>query len=307
MTISGDETEAAITAANGLIARRAGAYIPPPSSYTGFTVTAVEPDIPSVADSTLTYETQLANLIALLSGQLADFFNKYYPLASDAFDEATAWLVNTITNGGTGINPAVEDQIWQRDRERIITDTLRVKNQVVTGFSAKGYSLAAGTMLRKMEEADYEGAGKIGIASTTIASKQVDVEIETIKFAIGEALKSRAMAMQAASDYIRAVASMPAAAAAVAGLNTDAQARMMAAAATWYGARLDRDKIVLQSKMAELTSRGDIFKELKNNATANSQVDVQALTSAADVFAKTAQAALLSLNSVVSATTNAFS
>jgi hypothetical protein len=300
-------TEAATEAANTLISSRAGVYIAPPNSLSGFTVAAVEPEIPEAENSTLVYDAELAKIIALLSGQLADFFALYYPLASDAFDEATAWLVNTITNGGTGINATVEDQIWQRDRERITIDTLRVKNQIATGFAAKGYSMVAGAMLRKMEEADYEGAGKIGVSSTTVAAKQMDTEIAMIQFSVEQAIKSRSMAMNAAADYIRAVATGPAAAAHAAELNTDVKAKMMAAAASWYGARLDRDKIVLQSKLAEMGSRDDIFKLLKTNDTANSQVDVQALSAAVDVLAKTAQAYLLGLNSVVSTTASTFS
>lgn len=306
ITVS-EKSDAATDAATSLISRRAGAYIIPPSSSSGFAVSAIEPEIPTVDDSTLKYDAELDRIVALLSGQLANFFATYYPLASDAFDEATSWMINVISNGGTGINAAVEDAIWQRARERVVTDGRRVENQIVTGYAAKGYTLVAGAMLQKLEESRYDQAGKSGEASTTIAAKQIDVEIATVKFAIEEAIKSRTMAMSAAADYIRAIAVAPAAAATVAGLNTDAQARMMAAAATWYGARLDRDKIILSSKLAELSSRDDVFKLLKTNATQNSQVDVQALTSALDVFGKMIQAALLSLNSVVSATENAFS
>ena len=78
-------------------------------------------------------------------------------------------------------------------------------------------------------------------------------------------------------------------------------------------ARLQENKLQpaesaqLSSKLAEMNSVDDIYKHRRDNATRNDQVDVQALAAAADVFAKTAQAALMSLNSVVSATTNAFS
>jgi len=306
ITIANEQTAAASDAADDLIAQNAGFYLTPPDSASGFTPDAVEPEIPDVADSTITYDAKLAEIVQLLSDQLANFFSTYYPLASDAFDEATAWLVDTITNGGVGINEEVAAELWQRDRENIIADTRRVKYGLSTGFSAKGYTLPAGAMVRKMYEADVDGAGRIGVSSTAISAKQYETEIETIKFAVGKALESRGMAMQAAGDYIRAVATAPASAVDVASINTDAQAKMMAAAATWYGARLDRDKIVLSSKLAEMGSRDDIYKHRRSNATANSQVDVQALGSAADVFARTASAALASLNSIVSSSLNSF-
>ncbi|HAR39196.1 MAG TPA: hypothetical protein DCS09_11825, partial [Porphyromonadaceae bacterium] len=138
-------SEQAGDAANDLIAVNAGFYVAPPSSSPGFSVEAVEPDIPEVADSTLTYEAQLDKLIALLSGQLANFFATYYPLQSDAFDEATAWMVNTITNGGTGINAGIEDQVWQRDRDRRTAEGRSLKAGIAVGYAAKGHFLYQGS------------------------------------------------------------------------------------------------------------------------------------------------------------------
>jgi len=329
---------------------------PAPSTATGFAPAAVEPTIPSVADATITYDAQLAKLIAMLSAQLAGFFASYYPLASDAFDEATTWLVNTITNGGTGINQAIWDQVWQRGRENVIADGRRVQAQIVTGFAAKGIMLPAGAMIKKISESLFDQAGKVGQMATANAMKQVEIEVETIKFAIGKALESRQMAMQAAADYIRAIATAPDAAVRVASINTDTQAKMMGAAAEFYRARLNRDDLVLQSKIATLTAGTDIYrsqmakddlslkakiaevssgvdvyratltrdeldlkaktsditagidvyKHRRENATENDRVEVQALTAAADAFARTASAALASLNSIVSSSVNSF-
>ena len=66
-------------------------------------LTAVEPDVPSVENSLLTYDAQLSTLIGLLSGQFAGYFTTYYPLTSDAFAAPQSWLIHTITNAGTGI------------------------------------------------------------------------------------------------------------------------------------------------------------------------------------------------------------
>ena len=299
-------TTAAQDAANDLISTNARFYLTPPSTLTGFDVEAVEPDIPTAADSTYNYEAERDELIALLSAQLANFFTLYYPLASDAFDEATNWLVNTITNGGTGIPAALEDQIVQRARDRIIRDGQRVASGISAGYAARGFSLVQGPMVYDLNQATFEQAGKIGEASTAVATKQIEIAIETIKFAIGKALESRIAAMNAAVDYIRALSTAPDAAARVSALNTDVEAKMMSAAADWYRARQSRDQMILQSKLAELTAGVDVYKHRRDNATQNSQVDVQALAAAADVFAKTAQAALASLNSVVSTSANTF-
>jgi hypothetical protein len=306
LSVANSNTDAAVDAANTLISTNAGIYITPPDSLTGFDPAAVEPDIPTVADSKTEYDARLAEIIALLSAQLADFFALYYPLASDAFDEATAWLVNTITNGGTGINADIENQAWQRDRDRIIADSRRVEKQIYTGYAAKGIMLPAGAMLAKVDEARFAGLGETGKASTAKAVEQLRMEIETIKFAVEQALRSRFEAMRAATDYIRAVASAPASAVDVTNINSDAQAKMVSAYANLYNVRLERDRIVLNSKLAELQSRDDIYKHRRTTATQNSQVEVQALTAAADTLARTASAFASSLNSIASTSVNAF-
>lgn len=292
--------------ARDLVRAQGGAFFPPPETASGFEVEAEEPEIPETNDTTLTYEAQLDKLIKLLSGQLASFFSTYYPLQSDAFDEAQTWLVDVIVNGGTGVNAAVEDAIWQRARDRVIADGRRAEEQIVTGYAAKGYSLPQGSMLKKIEQARFKQASDTGVASTTIAAKQLEIEIETVKFAIGKAVDSRTMAMNAAADYIRAIASSPDAAARVAGLNTDIKAKMMSAAGDFYRARLSRDEIILRSKLAKVDSDVDIWKMKKANATDSARVDVAALASAADAYARAASAALASLNSIVSTATNAF-
>ena len=306
LTTATENTEAATEAADELIALKAGFYIVPPDSEDGFAVEAVEPTIPNAADNIYSYESQWAAIIADLVGRLDDFFTTYFPLTTDAYDEANAWLVDVITNGGTGVNTSVEDQIWQRDRDRRTAEGMRTKAQISTGYAAKGHFLPAGSMLKKLEEVDFADLAANGVASTSVAAKQLEIEIETVKFAITEAMKSRILAMNAAADYIRAIASAPGSAVDVAGLNSDAQAKMINASANWYEARLSRDKIVLSSALAEMASRDDIYKHRRTNATQNDQVDAQSLAAAADVLARTASAALSSLNSIVSSGISAF-
>lgn len=304
MLKSDEYSEKADTAGERLLTQSLGFYLTPTDSNTGFEISAVEPNIPEVSDSVFTYEAQLEKLVALLEVQLGGFFAQYYPLNADAFDEATNWLVNAITVGGTGVNPAIEDQIWQRARERITADGRRAEEQIVTGYAAKGITMPAGSMLKKIEEVRFKQLATNGEASTTIAAKQLEIEIETVKFAVGKALESRQMAMSAAADYIRAIASSPDSALRTANLRDENRAKMMSAAATWYGARLDRDKIVLSSKLAEMESRNKIWDRWLTNNDHLDDTRIKALGASADVYARISAALVSSLNSIVSTASN---
>lgn len=274
--------------------------------YTDPAITAVEPAVPAVEDSLLTYDAQLNNLIGLLSGQLADYFDTYYPLQSDAYDEATAWLLDTITTGGTGIPPDVEAQIWNRERDRHLKDGARLEASMVSGYSARGFSLVQPNMMYNLNQIKFEQHGKIGVSSTTIAGKQADIKIETIKFAIASALDSRFKAMGAASDYIRALMMAPDAASKLASLNTDAKAKMMTATADMYRARLSRDQIVIGAQTDRMQASVTHEKTRFDAIQAEIDGNVRAAAVAAETYAKVASASISSVNGIVGTSSSSF-
>ena len=304
MTTASEYTEEASDAANKIIRERIGYFEERPTSLLGFTVDAVEPDVPEVSDTIVGYEAQLDKIISLLSGQLAGFFNTYYPLSADAYDEANAWILNQITNGGTGVNEQVAAELWQRAREKITREARSIENQITVGYAAKGYAIPPGAMLAKIENARFAGLTASGEAATTIAAKQFDAEVDMIKFAVGQALEARKMAMAAAADYIRAVASAPDSAIKTYNMKDENRARMISAAADWYRSRLSRDEIVLKSKLAELEMGYKIYDQRADYNLRADAVRVDALGKAADVYGRTASAALSSLNSIVSTAAN---
>lgn len=306
LATAAESTDAAADAAEDLIRQKAGLYLPPPDPNNQFVVTAVEPAIPDVSDTLLSYDSQFAYLVKLLGAELAKFLNTYFPTTSAAFDAANAWLVDTITNGGTGINPDVENQIWQRARENVIVEGARVNAQILSGYASKGYMVHSGAMDKKLEEVQLAQIAASGKIATDQAAKAMEIEIETIKFAVTEALASRHKAIQAAIDYIRALVSLPDTAIKYVLMQSDAKAKMMAAAADFYRARMTRDEITLRSRLAEKQQEMETYTHRRTNATQNDQVNVQALGSAADVYGKSAQAALSSLNSVATTAVNAF-
>jgi len=270
-------------------------------------IEAIEPAVPEVENSTFTYEAQLDKLVRLLSAELAGFFNQYYPLTADGFDEATNWLVNAITNGGTGIRAEIEAQIYQRGRERLLIEGARLENKIASADAARGFVLPSGSMIAQRQEARFATLGAAGEQATTIATKQAEMEIANIRFAIEQVMDSRKSAMAAAADYIRAIASAPDSAARMASLNADAKARMMSATADMYRARLTRDQLVIGSETARMQTSASWGMGQLADAQNRIDAQVRAVISAADVYAKTASAALASLNAIASTTTSSFS
>jgi hypothetical protein len=271
-----------------------------------WSINAVEPIISDLKDGLFTYDVQLEKLTGILKNELAGFFAEYYPLASDAFDESQAWLINTITNGGTGIPSDIEDQIWQRSRDRIITEGRRVENQIKSGFAAKGEVLPAGARNAQIREVWYKQNETNGIASTNIGLKQAEIEIENIKFAVGKAIDARFSAMTAAGDYIRAIMSAPGLAVDIAGIDSNAKANMMNATSNLYSARLSRDEIVQNSNIANM-KHGEWWREfIHGDFHKGIQEKVDATVSAANIYGQVASGALSSVTGIASTASSTF-
>jgi len=278
------------------------------SGYTSTdpSITAIEPVVPTVNDSLLTYNAQLNTLIGLLSAELEAYFVKYYPLQSDAYDEATLWLIDTITNGGTGIPVDIEAQIWNRERDRHLRDGARLEADIVSGYSARGFDITQPDMMYSLNQIKFEQHGKIGVASTTIAGKQADIKVDMIKFAIAQAIDSRFKAMNAASDYIKSLMQAPNAAVELASLNTDAQAKMMSATADMYRARLTRDQLIIGAQTDIMQS--SVIHEKTWCDTIQGEIDgnVKAAQVAADTYARVASAAISAVNGIVGTSSSSF-
>ena len=281
-------------------------YMVVPPVPLAYTLTAVEPGVPGAEqNAVITFEGQLDRLIQLMSDKLAEFFTIYYPLNNDGYDEGTAWLINTITNGGTGINPAVEDQIWQRGRDRIIAEGARADSQTLIEFSQRGFSLPSGVMAARLQLNRTTQAKSLQELSRDVAIKQAEIEVENLRFAVDLAVKTRLQALGAASDYLRAIMLAPDAAFRVASVNQDAQARLISATADLYRARLQRDEIAMR---IPFQTADNTLKVGQLNLDAFYQgIDarVRAAGTAAGVYGSMAQAALTSLVGIGSTTISA--
>jgi hypothetical protein len=281
------------------------------NAYSSWNPEAVEPAvyIPQTieeADPFYRYETEKQALIAYLSGLFADYFNTYYPLDTDAFNSAIAWLKNTIENGGTGIPAAVENQIWQRYRDGIVRAGLQAQNSAYADFAARGFPLPAGALAARLDDIRQENMLKIAESARDIAIKQIEVEIENIKFAVKTAIDARLDALKAAADYIRAMALAPDIATKIAQQNSDAQARLIAAAADFYRARLTRDDLAYKAWATLMEQRGKDAGVNMQGWGHSIDARARAAVGAADVYGRNASAALNSLNSIVGVNTQAF-
>ena len=222
------------------------------SSFMGlnFTPAAVEPrvTIPMNAagvDGAL-YGSTYDQIITDLSDKFANFFSEYFPNECDYLQEAQAKLCEML-DGGSGIPAHVENQIWQRDRGRVLEDVNRARDDVLSTFAARGFPLPPGAAAHAMRLAEVDANNKIAQQSRDVAIKQVEILIDNIKFAIQNALDYRIKGIQAAGEYIKVLALGPEIAMKLATSAAGAQAQLISAASQYYRNRIAIEELKLDA------------------------------------------------------------
>lgn len=229
------------------------------------------------------YGTTYDQIIHDLSDSFARFFVDYFPNECDYLEKAQAQLCE-ILNGGTGIPAHVEDQIWQRDRARVLNEVQRATDETLATFAARGFAVPPGAATHAIYLNQVESQNKIAQQSRDVAIKHVEILMENIRFAIQNALDYRIKAIQAAGDYIKTLAVGPEIAVRLATSAANAQAQLISAASSYYRNRIAVEELKLDVHKFNAGTKNEIgmteLREFSNRLKAR-----------ADVLASAAQAA----------------
>ncbi|WP_270175217.1 hypothetical protein [Diaphorobacter sp. ED-3] len=108
--------------------------------------------------------------------------------ASQLLDNLKATL-NARIQGGTGIAPAVEQQMWDRSRDRETQIALAREQEVLRGAEALGFPLPSGVLAGQLADARREYHDKLSGLNRDIAIKQAELEQQNARDAIQSALQ----------------------------------------------------------------------------------------------------------------------
>lgn len=202
------------------------------------------------------YGSTYDQIVADLSGKFAGFFAEYFPNECDYLQEAQTKLCEMLA-GGTGIPAHVENQIWQRDRSRVLEDVNRARDETLATFASRGFPLPPGAAAHTLRLAEVDAQNKIAQQSRDVAIKHVEILIENIKFAIQQALDYRIKGIQAAGDYIKVLALGPEIAMKLATSAAGAQAQLISAASQYYRNRIAVEELKLDVAKFNADSRNE--------------------------------------------------
>jgi hypothetical protein len=111
-----------------------------------------------------------------------------------------ARLQYDLTNGGTGMNPAVEEQIWRREEERALIALDDAKENIASEWSKRGFPLPDGVLVAQLTQADIDYRNKRLDLSRDIAIKQYELAFQHTQFIIQQVLVMENLLVSAVSE-----------------------------------------------------------------------------------------------------------
>lgn len=276
------------------------ATTPPQISGAGVDQTLTLPTAPVLADYDpnaidARYDATTASVIAMLTDKFAAYMLAYFP-PSNYLEYAQEWIRNVFAVGGTGFAPGVEDQIWQRERARLMKDSGRAQEEATALWATKGYPLPPGAANAAVLRVQEDLLGQIADSSRGQAIKAAEIEIENLRFAVTSAIDLRVKGLNAAADYIRTMALAPTVGAQVTAAAASAQADLSRALTQMYSATVTATELPVRLRItdAELRERAE---EANLRASSEAQHDrVSAALGASTALGHIAAAAVNGLH-----------
>jgi hypothetical protein len=233
-----------------------------------------------------------ATLYAALVPQFTDFLTRYYPNYSTLMAAAEAWMLNAIQNGGSGLPANIWAAIWNRARERELTEGNRLKDEALAEFAGRGFVMPPGALAARFNQIDATVQNKTAEANREAAIKEAEMELENIKFSVQQANTLRQQAIAQAIEYFRMYLSIPKVATDRAAALAELRMKMWETTAAYYRAITAQTEILFKYDAANLESQIKQLESITAYSTATYHAQVSGAVSAAESVAKVAAAAI---------------
>lgn len=96
--------------------------------------------------------------------------------------------VTTMLAGGTGLPDPIWQALWEKNTEREDENGKKAVREANEEFAARGFSLPPGALSARVSETRQQVLAAKNAASREIAVQQAQMEVENIRFAVGQAL-----------------------------------------------------------------------------------------------------------------------
>lgn len=245
------------------------------------------------------YDDAVADLDPDFVEQVEDFIERYFPeVAACLKTRIDNWICDTIANGGTGFNPDVENALYERSRAREVLDARRGTDEVINGYAARGWSMPSGILIDGVQRVQQGLSDKVSTHGRDVLIKQMDIEIENIRFAVEQGIRLRLGAIDALVAFLRAWMSVRELALEKAKAIVESRVRLYSAIGEYYRAIIGAAQLYLEYDKIRIDSEAKELELFVTNAIASYEAHVKGAVAAAEAVGQIASAALGAQNTL---------
>jgi len=230
--------------------------------------------------------------------KLEDFLTLYFPQQA-TYTKAMDWLDRAI-DGGVGIDPAIERQIWERDRARVALDALSAENEAAATWANRGFSMPPGMLTGQIHQIRLDAQRRLAEQSREVAVKSFDTGVENARIAVRAVLDSAQTALNAANEYIKTLMLGPQLASELALSQVDARVKLAQSLTSLYAAEVSAADPAVRLAIAQGDLRMRGVEADSRAATAALESRVRAAMAYAEMLGAQAAAGLNALNASAS-------
>lgn len=139
-------------------------------------------------------------MVALLEDHVDQFIAKMNPEYHSQMARIETQLQRYL-DGGTALNPTVENAIYERNRDKLTAEYKRVRDTAWNDAAARGFTLPTGAVHTTIMSARQAASDNLARASTEIAINQAEMEQKNLQFAVTTSTGLRTTILNAAINY----------------------------------------------------------------------------------------------------------
>ncbi len=228
---------------------------------------------------------------AHVDAELAKLNPQYQSQMARIEEQLTKYL-----DGGTGLNPAVENAIYERARGKNDAEARRVRDQALADAATRGFTIPTGALLSATQQARQAGADANARAAAEIVVMQAEMEQKNLQFAVTTSAGLRTAMVNATMGYLQSIVALNGQAASHAQSMVNALVETYNAVVRAYTAKLEgykADAQVFQARVQAAIAQIEVYKAEVQALMAMTQVDMAKVNVyRARIDALTAQAAM---------------
>jgi len=146
------------------------------------------------------YADATPGTVAMLDGYVDAMLAKFNP----RYTEQMAAIENQLAKymqGGTGLNAAAENAIYERARQKNAAEARRVRETAIRDAASMGFTMPTGAMNAAIQNARQAGADNNAASAREIVVMQAEMEQKNLQFAVTTSAGLRTTLLNAALSY----------------------------------------------------------------------------------------------------------